>query len=84
MIFDWFKSREERTKDYNVVQFPKPVIAPPEKKPETYYTFGLTDDNRLSFTMGYATLTMNHEGIQQLIDHLEFFKNQLEKEVNDD
>jgi hypothetical protein len=37
----------------------------------------LTDDNRVSFQMGYTTLTMNDAGVQQLIDQLEFFKNQL-------
>ena len=52
----------------------------PVKEPKTYYTFGLTDDNRLSFTMGYTTLTMNRPGVQHLIDQLEFFKNQLPKE----
>jgi len=57
-------------------------VAPekPVKEPKTYYTFGLTDDNRLSFTMGYTTLTMNRPGVQHLIDQLEFFKNQLPKE----
>jgi hypothetical protein len=54
--------------------------AKPAKDPKTYYTFGLTDDDRLSFTMGYTTLTMNRPGVQHLIDQLEFFKNQLPKE----
>ena len=67
----------------NVVPFPTPAPrlveppAPPEKESKTYYTFGLTNDNRLSFQMGYTTLTMNHAGVQNLIDQLEFFKNQL-------
>jgi hypothetical protein len=83
-MFDWFKNSEHK----NVVSlpFPKPVIvpyvAPPEPKPEPkiYYTFGLTSDNRLSFQMGYTTLTMNSAGIQNLIEQLEFFKNQLQEE----
>ena len=80
MIFDFFKKCDSS----NVVKFPAPApyIAPPEPEPhKTYYTFGLTDDNRLDFTMGYTTLTMNEDGAQKLIDQLEFFKNQL-KEIN--
>ena len=82
LMFDFFKKREYS----NVVPFPKPEAVPyvelpeppkSEKDPTTYYTFGLTDDNRLSFRMGYTTLTMNHVGVQSLINQLEFFKDQL-------
>jgi hypothetical protein len=80
-MFDWFKKREYT----NVIKFPEvktPYVEPPEPKKEskTYYTFGLTDNNRMAFQMGYATLTMNREGVQTLIDQLEFFKNQLHEE----
>ena len=81
-MFDWFKKP-----DYtNVVKFPEPKAVPyiepaePKKESKTYYTFGLTDDNRMAFQMGYTTLTMNREGVQTLIDQLEFFKNQLDKD----
>jgi hypothetical protein len=80
-MFDWFKKR-----DYsNVVKFPvpkTPYIEPPkeESKSKVYYTFGLTDDNRMAFQMGYTTLTMNREGIQDLITQLEFFRDQLHEE----
>jgi hypothetical protein len=81
-MFDWFKKR-----DYsNVVKFPEPkavpYIEPPKKesKSKVYYTFGLTDDNRMAFQMGYTTLTMNREGIQDLITQLEFFRDQLHEE----
>jgi hypothetical protein len=85
MMFDFFKK-----KDYsNVVKFPEPVVVPdtpyvepPKPEPKTYYTFGLTNDNRVSFTMGYTTLTMNDVGVQQLIDQLEFFQSQLREEAN--
>ena len=79
MIFDFFKKRDSS----NVVKFPGPTpyVAPPEPEShKTYYKLGLTDDNRLDFTMGYTTLTMNEAGAQKLIDQLEFFKNQLSKE----
>jgi hypothetical protein len=70
----------------NVVPFPAPapkLVEPPEppkKESKTYYTFGLTDDNRLAFTMGYTTLTMNSTGVDNLIAQLEFFKDQLHEE----
>lgn len=83
-MFDWFKGKNKITD--NVVPFPEPKVypkipevAPPASEPKVYYNFGLTDDNRVSFTMGYTTLTMNNVGVQQLIDQLEFFKSQLEE-----
>jgi hypothetical protein len=82
-MFDWFKKREYS----NVVKFPelKPVEpveppAPPEKDPTTYYSIGHTNDNRVSFKMGYSTLTMNYQGVQNLIDQLELYQQQLHKE----
>ena len=81
LMFDLFKKNKMPK---NVVPFPAPKAvapveppAPKEKESKTYYTFGLTNDNRLSFQMGYTTLTMNHAGVQNLIDQLEFFKDQL-------
>jgi hypothetical protein len=82
-MFDWMKKNKTPS---NVVPFPAPQsvlsVEPPEpkKEPKIYYTFGLTDDNRLTFQMGYTTLTMNREGAQQLIDQLEFFKSQLHED----
>jgi hypothetical protein len=82
-MFDLFK-RNKMPK--NVVPFPAPAPklveppVPPKPEPKTYYTFGLTDNNRVSFQMGYTTLTMNDAGVQQLIDQLEFFKSQLRQE----
>jgi len=84
-MFDWFKKAGYK----NVVpMFPdqvpfddEPTV--PKKESKTYYTFGVTDDNRLAFTTGYTTLTMNRPGIQNLIDQLELFKNQLHEEDKD-
>ena len=84
VMFDLFKKNKTPT---NVVPFPAPQAVPsveppePKKEPKIYYTFGLTDDNRLTFHMGYTTLTMNREGAQQLIDQLEFFKSQLHEDT---
>jgi hypothetical protein len=76
-MFDWFKKPEYS----NVVPFPEPkAVHPPspkEKDPSIHYTIGHTDDNRIAFRIGYSTLTMNHVGVQQLIDQLELYKNQL-------
>jgi len=68
----------------NVVDFPK-LVEPTEPKPEPkkeepakiFYRLGLTDNNRVSFQMGYSEITMNKAGCQQMIDQLEFFKGQL-------
>jgi hypothetical protein len=83
MIFDLFNKNKDKDKS-NVLPFPGPYVEPAksvkEPEPKTLYSFGRTDDNRLTFSIGYATLTMNKHGVQQLIDQLEFFKNQMSKE----
>ena len=84
-MFDWFKKS-----DYsNVIKFPEPkavpYIQPPEsteKESTTYYSIGHTDDNRVSLKMGYTTLSMTHQGVQNLIDQLELYKQQLQKETD--
>lgn len=74
-MFDWFKSREERTKDYNVINFPKPVaVAEPE--PKEHYRVGFTDDGQTTLTFinnegwGSMTLTMNQDACERLIKML--------------
>lgn len=85
-MFDFF--RPKTAKDYsaeasNVYNLPAPKLVepPPEPKKEehakTFYRLGLTDNNRVSFQMGYSEITMNHEGCQQMIDQLTFFQGQL-------
>ncbi len=83
-MFHWFKNKD---KSSNVVKFPElkevpkvPEVAPPKKEePEgkIYYRLGLTDNNRVAFSMGYTEITMNHTGCQQLIDQLKFYQSQL-------
>jgi hypothetical protein len=71
-MFDWFKSREERTKDYNVIEFPKPVEVP-RPKPEEHYRVGFTTDGGTTLTLlsnqgyGSMTLTMDRNSCEQLI-----------------
>ena len=84
LMFNLFKKNKMPK---NVVPFPAPKEvapveppAPKEKDPTTYYSIGHTDDNRVSFRMGYSTLTMNSQGVQNLIDQLELYQSQLREE----
>jgi hypothetical protein len=52
----------------------------PEKPATTYYEIGHTTDNRVSIKMGYTTVTMNHQGVQNLIDQLALYQSQLREE----
>ena len=83
-MFDLFKKNKMPK---NVVPFPAPRAvapveppAPKEKDPTTYYEIGHTSDNRVSLKMGYTTLTMNYQGVQNLIDQLELYQSQLHQE----
>jgi hypothetical protein len=80
-MFDVFKKKPS-----NVVPFPKEPehgggdggdIPEPKKPSVTYYTLGMTSENRLEFKMGYSAITMNHGGVVNLIEQLETFKKQL-------
>ena len=81
MIFDFFKKHEHS----NVLKFPEtkvPYVEPPKKEQE-HYSIGITDDNRITLRIGYTTLTMNQEGVLNLIEQLELFAKQTRKEKND-
>lgn len=57
---------------------PMPEVAPPKEEPaKIFYRLGLTDNNRVAFSMGYNEILMTHAGVQQMIDQLEFFQSQL-------
>lgn len=90
-MFNWF-GKKDKEQPSNVVKFPEPKAVPPmpevtppkkEEPAKIYYRLGLTDNNRVAFSMGYSEITMNHEGVQQMIDQLEFFKSQLRDEYED-
>jgi len=80
---DWNKVNDDMNK---VIPFPEvtktppmPEVEPPKEKPaHTYYRLGLTDNNRVSFTMGYSELTLSAVGVDNLIAQLEVFRNQLQ------
>ncbi len=74
-----------------VVDFPKPKSVPPmpevtppkkEEPAKIFYRFGVTDNNRVAFSMGYSEILMTREGCQQMIDQLKFFQSQLQDEDN--
>ena len=85
-MFDWFKKKESKVVPFPDV--PKTEVKPESKEPEkkttgqSMYSIGLTDENRVSFRMGYSEITMNPQGVQNLIDQLELFKQQI-TEVKD-
>ncbi len=65
-----------------VIQFPELKAAPPpmpevEKPAHTYYRLGLTNNNRVSLTMGYSEVTFSADGVNNLIAQLELFRDQL-------
>jgi hypothetical protein len=86
-MFDWFK----KDKQDNVIKFPTPVptnpyIEPKKEEPAvTYYRLGITNNGRVSFQMGYSEITMNADGINNMIKQLETFRDQiLEYEESDE
>ena len=86
-MFNFFR---KRTAEEFLEEAKETYIAPKKEEKEkpvtTYYRLGLTDNNRVSLQMGYTEINMNRQGVQQLIDQLTVFMNQLdvEKEQEDD
>jgi hypothetical protein len=86
-MFDWFK----KDKTSNVIPFPErkedyitPELPKEENPARVFYRLGVTDKNRLAFQMGYSEITMTREGVQNLINQLEVFRDQLIEDVEDD
>jgi hypothetical protein len=86
LMFNMFKKKEYS----NVVPFPKQEetqygggdgggYLPPTPKapPVTYYTLGMTSENRLELKVPSGAITMNYGGVANLIEQLETFKKQL-------
>lgn len=80
-MFDWFKKNKDSG---NVINFPVPEVVPPMpevKKPTTvFYRLGVTDNNRLSMLIGYSEITMSKAGVENLINQLQVFRDQLHDE----
>jgi hypothetical protein len=85
---------EKITGDMNkVIPFPElksmpvmPYVDPPkpEKPAQTYYRLGLTDNNRVSFAMGYGEITLSKKGVQNMIEHLAVLRDQLQAETEEE
>lgn len=89
-MFDWFKGNKGK-ETTNVVPFPDKketgYITPEseKEKPATvFYRIGITDKNRVSFQMGYSEITMNKDGVNNLIQQLEVFRDQLSDNGEED
>lgn len=87
-MFDWFGNKNKVEEgNSNVVKFPEPKAVPSMPKVEPpkaeeppakiFYRFGVTDNNRVSFSMGYSEITMTKLGCQNMIDQITVFMNQL-------
>jgi hypothetical protein len=88
----WNKVEDDMSKVGNdmskVIQFPELRVAPepepePEKPAKIFYRLGLSDNNRVAFSLSYGEVTMNRDGVQRLIDQLEFYKSQLDEETEE-
>jgi len=77
-MFNFFKRPDYQ---HTAKEIPSiPYIEPQKSVPETYYTIGVTSDNRIAIQIGYSTLTVNRQGIENLIQQLSVFRDQLAKE----
>lgn len=80
MILDFLKAKKK------VEEVAVAEVNPPEKKekPEhTFYRLGMTDANRISFSMGYSQFTMDREGCNQLINAITVFRDMLPQDKDE-
>ena len=79
-MLDYFKTNNKNNNINDKVEL--------EKDPTVYYTIGLTDDNRISFTLGHGvyckTIFMNEIGVRGLIKMLESSMELLYNETSSD
>ncbi len=88
-MFDWFKKKDSTQN--NILEFPvKPVEVPPmpdyiqyKQQPNIQYVVGITDDKRVSLTLGSGlgtTLYMNAPAVKGMIAMLESAVERLEEQ----
>jgi hypothetical protein len=68
-----------------VIPFPELKAVPPpmpevEQPAKIFYRLGLTDNNRVAFSMGYSEITLNRQGVEHMIQQLQVFRDQLDDE----
>lgn len=76
-MFNFFNKTEyqkEYQKEYQVPESPK------EPVPITYYRLGIADNNRVTFYMASREISMSAEGVNLMIRQLEFYRDMLEPE----
>jgi hypothetical protein len=82
----WNKVDDDMDKVANdmskVIPFPELKAVPvpghePEKPARIFYRLGVTDNNRLALSMGMTEITMNKNGVENLIQQLQVFRDQL-------
>lgn len=82
-MFNMFGKKDYVTKgtttDNDYVDF-VPEVKAQEKPPVTYYTLGITSENRVELRIGYASIAMNKRGLEDLINQLEVFHDSLNDE----
>ena len=95
-MFDWFGKAFGRREYPTWADVPPPtdiekigndmskVLPEPEKPAKVYYRLGVTDNNRVAFSMGMYEITMNRDGIENLITQLSVFRDQLHDEVDNE
>jgi hypothetical protein len=73
----------------DVLKFPEvkavpkmPEVKPPEKPATVFYRLGMTDNNRVSLSMGVSEILMTKEGVENLIAQLASFRDTLAAEVD--
>lgn len=81
-MFDLFKNKDKDNNVYNLpppkLVPPMPEVEPPKEEPKIFYRIGVTDQNRVAFSMGHMEITMNKRGCQHMIDQLTVFMDQVE------
>lgn len=78
-MFNWFK--KEQPESGTVL----PTTEIELEKPATvFYRIGATDQNRVSFQMGYTEITMDKDGVNNLIRQLAVFRDQLTDEDSEE
>jgi hypothetical protein len=91
-FFKWFDRGDKPT---NVVEFPTPKVVPPmpyivppapapEEPAKVFYRLGVTDKNRVALSMGMTEITMTKAGVENLIQQLQVFRDQLRDEEQDE
>ena len=99
-MFDWFRNifdgpkhpGDDRTDIEKISHDMSKVIPFPDKVPyivpeepaKIFYRIGVTDQNRIALSMGMTEITMTRAGVQNLIEQLQVFRDQLQAETEEE